>query len=77
MIALHREYLTDPDAYLTKLEDSGYNSCHKLNSSLDATICAEKCKKLETGKFAKKCESKGGFFKCCIRRDAVFCHECR
>ena len=55
----------------------GYQTCHKLNSSLDASICAKDCERLEKQKFAKKCKDKGGLFKCCIRRDAARCHECR
>ena len=33
--------------------------------------------KLEKSKFAKSCTAKGGLYKCCIRRDKEFCHECR
>ena len=55
----------------------GYKTCHAMNTSLDASICAKDCERLETHKFATKCKQKGGFYKCCIRRDAVFCHECR
>ena len=55
----------------------GYKTCHVLNSSLDATICAKDCDRLGKQDFAKKCREKGGLFKCCIRRDAAFCHECR
>jgi hypothetical protein len=32
---------------------------------------------MEKHKFAKDCKKVGGLFKCCIRRDAAFCHECR
>ena len=55
----------------------GYKTCHVLNSSLDATVCAKDCDRLKKQDFAKKCEDKGGLYKCCIRRDAAFCHECR
>ena len=75
---IHREYLKDPPAYLqTQLMPMGYKTCHILNNSLDASVCADDCKKWEKQKFAKKCAKDGGFFKCCIRRDAAFCHECR
>ena len=55
----------------------GYKTCHVLNSSLDATICAKDCERLKKQKFGKDCKKKGGFFKCCIRRDKAFCNECR
>ena len=55
----------------------GYKTCRVLNSSLDATVCAEDCDRLKKEDFATKCKYKGGLYKCCIRRDAAFCHECR
>ena len=55
----------------------GYKTCHVLNSSLDATVCAKDCNRLRKGDFAKRCKFFGGLYKCCIRRDAAFCHECR
>ena len=55
----------------------GYKTCHALNTSLDASICAKDCERLEKHKFAKDCKHRGGLYKCCIRRDAAFCHECR
>ena len=55
----------------------GYKTCHILKNSLDASICAKDCERLENQKFAKNCKKAGGLFKCCIRRDAAFCHECR
>ena len=55
----------------------GYKTCHVLNSSLDATVCAKDCDHLKKEDFATKCKDKGGLYKCCIRRDAAFCHECR
>ena len=72
----------------------GYKTCHMLNSSLDATICAKvfallllfslidqifvkDCDRLKKHKFAKDCKNRGGLYKCCIRRDKAFCHECR
>jgi hypothetical protein len=72
-----REYLINKTDVLNKLVKSmGYKTCHHLNS-LDASQCADDCKKLENEKFAKTCKSKGGLFKCCIRRDKRSCHECR
>ena len=71
------DYLKNNTAYLNSLVQlSGYNSCHHLDS-LDASICAKDCEKLEKGQFAKNCASNGGLFKCCIRRDRGSCHECR
>ena len=55
----------------------GYKTCHVLNSSLDATVCAKDCDRLKKEKFATECRDSGGLYKCCIRRDAAFCHECR
>ena len=55
----------------------GYKTCHILKSSLDATICAKDCDTLRNKFFAKRCKERGGLYKCCIRRDAAFCHECR
>ena len=55
----------------------GYQTCHILNSSLDASICAKDCERLEKQMFATDCKVKGGLYKCCIRRDAAACHECR
>ena len=70
----------------------GYKTCHHLNSSLDSTVCAKDCDRQKKGKFAAECKvsisltflfwfwfskDKGGLWKCCIRRDAAFCHECR
>ena len=73
-----REYLTNPEGFLDKkIRPMGYKTCHVLNSSLDATICAKDCDRLTKHKFAKDCEVKGGLYKCCIRRDKAFCHECR
>ena len=70
--------MTDPKGFLEKkIRTMGYQTCHVLNSSLDAAICAKDCDRLEKHKFAKECRAKGGFYKCCIRRDKAFCHECR
>ena len=67
---IHREYLKDPPAYV--------RTCHILNTSLNANVCADDDDDdWEKQKFAKKCAKDGGLFKCCIRRDAAFCHECR
>ena len=55
----------------------GYKTCHALNSSLDATVCAKDCDRLKKHYFAQECKAKGGLYKCCIRRDKAFCHECR
>ena len=54
----------------------GYKTCHVLNSSLDATACAKDCDLLRKQDFAKNCKQTGGLYKCCIRRDALLCHEC-
>ena len=72
-----KEYLMDRNNVLNNLVKlSGYKTCHHLDS-LDASKCANDCKKLEKGEFAKNCKSTGGLFKCCIRRDKRSCHECR
>ena len=55
----------------------GYKTCHALNSSLDATVCAKDCDRLKKEDFATNCGDEGGLYKCCIRRDKAFCHECR
>ena len=73
-----REYLTNPEGFLDKtIRPMGYKTCHALNSSLDATACAEDCDRFENQKFAKDCKLNNGVFKCCIRRDKAFCNECR
>merc|ERR1719153_174650 len=73
-----KEYLMNKKKELARMvEEEGYKSCHPIDSSLDATECAEDCKKFETEKFGKNCTKNGGLFKCCIRRDKKFCHECR
>ena len=72
-----KEYLSDKRKVLDEMvEIEGYKSCHHMDS-LDATMCAEDCKKFETEEFGKNCTKNGGLFKCCIRRDKKFCHECR
>ena len=72
-----KEYLTERKKVLNRLVSKvGYKTCHHLNS-LDATVCANDCKEMERGKFAKNCTANGGLFKCCIRRDKMACHECR
>ena len=40
-------------------------------------ICFKDCDRLKKHKFAKDCKNRGGLYKCCIRRDKAFCHECR
>merc|ERR1712020_579617 len=54
----------------------GYDSCHRTRN-YSAKKCAKKCRKLEKGSFARNCTANGGLYKCCIRRDKEFCHECR
>ena len=71
-----RRWFKDPDAFIAKEKDLGYNTCLKIKG-LDATECAKDCEKLEGEDFATKCKKNGGLFKCCIRRDAAMCHECR
>ena len=89
---MFREYLTNPKEYLNtqvrqmmihhkerkkQVNSMGYKTCHALNSSLDSTVCAKDCERLKKHKFAKDCKDRGGLYRCCIRRDAAFCHECR
>ena len=58
-----REYLTNPENFLDKnIRPMGYKTCHVLNSSLDATVCAKDCDRQEKQKFAKDCKKKGGLF---------------
>merc|ERR1719369_539878 len=72
-----KEYLTNRKNVLKNLINSvGYKTCYHIDS-LDATKCAEDCKKMEKETFAKNCREKGGLFKCCVRRDKMACHECR
>ena len=73
-----REYLTNPEGFLDKtIRPMGYKTCHALNSSLDATVCAKDCDHFKKQDFAKKCKETGGLYKCCIHREAADCHECR
>ena len=73
-----REYLKGPKVYIKKkVKRMGYKTCHVLKNSLDASVCAKDCESMKKQKFAKDCKKNGGLFKCCIRRDAAFCHECR
>jgi len=53
-----------------------YDTCHAI-LGYDASVCAKDCTELENSTFAKNCSDSGGMFKCCIRRDKEFCHECR
>ena len=61
---------------LKSWEGLGYDTCHKI-VGYDAQKCHEDCKQLEKSDFANRCREDGGLFKCCIRRDKEFCHECR
>ncbi|XP_023324173.1 uncharacterized protein LOC111698145 isoform X2 [Eurytemora carolleeae] len=70
-------FLKDQKKYLAEEKKKGYESCHSLNSSLDASICQQDCTKYEESDFAKKCKKDEGYFKCCVRRDKANCHECR
>ena len=70
-------YLSNRKKALDHLKNLvGYKTCHHIDS-LDATKCADDCKRMEEEKFAKNCTDTGGLFKCCIRRDKMGCHECR
>jgi len=73
------DFMKEPEKYLEAYrKDLYFNTCHYLKDSYDATACAEDCKALEANStLATDCETKGGLFKCCIRRDKVSCHECR
>ena len=71
-------YLKNTKEYLDDLvKSAGYSSCRPLGTSLDTSKCAKDCEELSKQDFAKNCTAKGGFFKCCIRRDKARCHECR
>ena len=70
-------FLRWPEAFLTNLVDNlGYDSCHRT-VGYDAAACAADCSVSEKSTFARQCTAKGGLYKCCIRRDKEFCHECR
>ena len=70
-------YLTNRTQALDRMvELEGYKTCHPIDS-VDATKCAEDCKEMGKQEFGKNCTNNGGLFKCCIRRDKMFCHECR
>merc|ERR1712054_266521 len=70
-------FLNAPKKYVkTLVKDQGYDTCH-LTKEYDAKRCERDCKMLERSQFAKDCRDQNGLFKCCIRRDKVFCHECR
>ena len=72
-----KEYLENTTGFINSLVKSvGYKTCHPLQS-LNARKCADDCKEQEKSEFAKNCMEGGGLFKCCIRRDKRFCHECR
>jgi len=71
-------FLTDKEAYLAKeVKRRGFHNCHPI-AGLDARKCAEECKSLlKTSPLLDHCKKKGGLLKCCVRRDKVFCDECR
>ena len=73
-----RDYLRNKTYVLNEslIKSVGYKSCYHIDS-LDASKCAEDCKKLESEEFGKNCSESGGLFKCCVRRDDKSCHECR
>merc|ERR1719239_1698379 len=72
------EYMTDKEVYLGKeVKERGFHSCYPI-TGLDARQCAEECKSLlKTSPLLDHCKKKGGLLKCCVRRDKVFCDECR
>jgi len=71
-------YLSDKKVYLAKeVKKRGFNSCYPM-TGLDARKCAEECNSLlKTSPLLDHCKNKGGLLKCCVRRDKVFCDECR
>ena len=70
-------FLKKPRRYLKKtVKNMGYDSCHRVHN-YSAKKCHRKCRKLRKSSFAKNCTANGGLYKCCIRRDKEFCHECR
>ena len=72
-----KRYLEDKRGFLKgEVRTVGYKSCHHIDSS-DVSRCAKDCKKLNKTDFARDCRKNGGLFKCCIRRDRRYCHECR
>ena len=72
-----KEYLNNTTGFINNLVESvGYKTFHPLKN-LDATNCATDCKDQEDGEFAQNCTKSRGLFKCRIRRDKRFCHECR
>ena len=78
LYTLPKAYLMDKAKVLDHfMDDLGYSSCYDLGDSLDATKCANDCRELEKSDFARNCKRENGLFKCCIRRDKQYCHECR
>merc|ERR1719239_1180178 len=71
-------YMTDKVLYLEKeVNKRGFHNCYPI-SGLDAKKCAEECKSLlQSSPLLDHCKKKGGLLKCCVRRDKVFCDECR
>jgi len=70
-------FLKAPDHYIKKMvDDMKYDNCYRIRGT-DASKCAADCEESSKSDFAKKCAKNQGLFKCCIRRDKEFCHECR
>ena len=59
-------FLTKTTGFLRNQTRLGYDRCHHIQN-YDARKCERDCKKLAKSEFAKKCESRNGLFKCCIR----------
>jgi len=71
-------YLTNKELYLGKeAKNRGFKNCYPIKG-LDASKCGEECKSLlKTSPLLDHCNKKKGLLKCCVRRDKVFCDECR
>merc|ERR1712241_1205852 len=71
------DFLQNPKVFITDLvKKAGYDTCHRTEE-YDADQCHQDCQEQEKSDFARNCTKDGGLYKCCIRRDKVFCHECR
>ena len=71
------QFLVKPRRFLKNMvKHLGYDTCRRTKK-YEAKKCYRDCKKLEKSLFAKNCTANGGLYKCCIRRDKEFCHECR
>ena len=70
-------FLTQTKKFLDNWIELGHDTCHRTHG-YDAEKCQEDCKDRGKSDFAKKCEKKGGLFKCCIRQvqfsKATKCH---